>query len=124
VVVSGADDGDAKAVQPDVATRAEEDTFDRTVDEGCQRLGRSWVQLIVTGFLGGFDVGVGVLALLLVEEQTHNALLADSHSRLDSLPSRWREASCSPKTSWFPSLPLWRNPERLAPWPGCGAPRW
>jgi formate/nitrite transporter FocA (FNT family) len=75
-VSSGADNGYADSVEPDVAPRAEEDTFDRTVDEGRQRLGRSWVQLIITGFLGGFDVAVGVLALLLVEQQTHNALLA------------------------------------------------
>lgn len=70
------DDGDADSVQPDVAPRDEEDTFDRTVDEGQQRLGRSWVQLITTGFLGGFDVGVGVLAFLLVQELTHDELLA------------------------------------------------
>jgi formate/nitrite transporter FocA (FNT family) len=59
-----------------VALRDEEQTFQRTVDEGAQRLGRSWVQLIATGLLGGFDIGVGVLGLLLVEQQTHNPLLA------------------------------------------------
>jgi formate/nitrite transporter FocA (FNT family) len=66
----------ADSVEPDVAPRDEEETFDRTVDEGQQRLGRSWVQLITTGFLGGFDVGVGVLAMLLVEDLTHNPLLS------------------------------------------------
>jgi formate/nitrite transporter FocA (FNT family) len=66
----------ADSVHPDIAPRDEEDTFDRTVDEGQQRLGRSWVQLIATGFLGGFDVGIGVLALLLVEQLTHNSLLS------------------------------------------------
>jgi formate-nitrite transporter family protein len=75
-VISSAEDGGADSVEPDVAPRDEDDTFDRLVDEGQQRLGRSWVQLITTGFLGGFDVSVGVLALLLVEELTHNALLA------------------------------------------------
>ncbi|HME48493.1 formate/nitrite transporter family protein, partial [Mycobacterium sp.] len=69
-------DASADSVEPDVAPREEEDTFDRLVDEGRQRLGRSWVQLISTGFLGGFDVGVGVLALLLVEQLTRNPLLA------------------------------------------------
>jgi len=39
-------------------------------------LGRSWSGLLATGFLGGLDVGVGVLALLLVERVTHNVLLA------------------------------------------------
>jgi hypothetical protein len=41
----------------------------------CQ-LGRSWVQLLGTGFLGGLGIGVGVLAFLLVEGQTRNVLLA------------------------------------------------
>ncbi|HEX2299535.1 MAG TPA: formate/nitrite transporter family protein, partial [Pseudonocardiaceae bacterium] len=48
---------------------------DRLVDEGEQRLGRSWPGLLTTGFVGGFDVGVGVLALLLVEQATHSVLL-------------------------------------------------
>jgi formate-nitrite transporter family protein len=68
--------GDSDTVHPDVAPHEEDDTFDRTAQEGAQRLGRSWVQLLVTGFLGGLDIGVGVLALLLVEQQTHNVLLA------------------------------------------------
>lgn len=75
-MISSAEDGDADSVQPDVTPRDEEDTFDRTVDEGEQRLGRSWVQLITTGFLGGLDVGIGFLALLIVEELTGNALLS------------------------------------------------
>ena len=54
----------------------EEATFDRTVEEGCERLDRGFVQLCFTGFLGGFDVAIGVLALLLVQQQTHNALLS------------------------------------------------
>jgi formate-nitrite transporter family protein len=51
-----------------------ERTFDRLVMEGQQHLGRSWSGLLATGFLGGLDVGVGVLALLLVEHATHNVL--------------------------------------------------
>ena len=73
---SGKADGDAGAVEPDVAPRDEEATFDRLVDEGTQRLGRSWVQLIATGLLGGLDIGVGLLAFLLVQHLTHNELLA------------------------------------------------
>ncbi|WP_293238270.1 formate/nitrite transporter family protein [Mycolicibacterium sp.] len=79
-MISSAEDGDADGVhpdvQPDLEQRDEEDTFDRTVEEGRQRLGRSWVQLLTTGFLGGFDVGVGVLALLLVQQLTHDPLLS------------------------------------------------
>ena len=45
-------------------------------------LGRSWLQLIATGLLGGLDIGVGVLALLLVEHLTGNrAAVGGLHSR-------------------------------------------
>ncbi|HZE03550.1 MAG TPA: formate/nitrite transporter family protein, partial [Pseudonocardiaceae bacterium] len=63
------------AAEPDVPQEDSEQTFDRLVDEGEQRLGRSWLGLAATGFLGGLDVGVGVLALLLVEHVTHSVLL-------------------------------------------------
>ncbi|MGH3915684.1 MAG: formate/nitrite transporter family protein [Pseudonocardiaceae bacterium] len=63
------------AADPEVSQQDSEDTFDRLIDEGEQRLGRSWPGLISTGVLGGFDVGVGVLALLLVEQATHSVLL-------------------------------------------------
>ncbi|MGB9376507.1 MAG: formate/nitrite transporter family protein [Mycobacteriales bacterium] len=63
------------ATEPNVAQEETERTFDRLVDEGRQRLGRSWSGLIATGSLGGLDIGVGVLALLLVEHVTHNKLL-------------------------------------------------
>jgi formate/nitrite transporter FocA (FNT family) len=64
-----------EAASPDVAQQDAEETFDRLVAEGEQRLGRSWLGLVATGFLGGLDVGIGVLALLLVEQATHNVLL-------------------------------------------------
>jgi len=49
--------------------------FHRTIDEGEQRLKRSWPALLATGAVGGIDVGAGVFALLLVEHVTHNELL-------------------------------------------------
>lgn len=52
------------------------ETFQRTVEEGELRLTRSWPGLLSTGVVGGFDVGVGVLGLLLVKEATGNELLA------------------------------------------------
>lgn len=64
-----------RAAEPDVPQQGSEETFDRLVEEGKQRLGRSWLGLAATGFLGGLDVGVGVLALLLVEQATHSVLL-------------------------------------------------
>ena len=61
---------------PSVPQQDSEETFDRIVEEGEQRLGRTWTGLAATGVLGGLDVGVGVLALLLVEHYTHSVLLA------------------------------------------------
>jgi len=39
-----------------------QDTFDRIVDEGADRLQRPLVNLLGTGLLGEIDVGTGVLA--------------------------------------------------------------
>ena len=43
-----------------------EQTFERTVAEGRERLTRHWGPLIATGLVGGTDVALGVLAYLLV----------------------------------------------------------
>jgi formate/nitrite transporter FocA (FNT family) len=61
---------------PVVAQADSEDTFDRIIEEGQQRLGRSWTGLISTALLGGIDVGAGAIALLIVENQTHSVVLA------------------------------------------------
>lgn len=50
--------------------------FERTIAEGEERLNRRWPGLLATGAVGGIDVGVGVFALLLVQESTHNDLLS------------------------------------------------
>ncbi|MEH0819115.1 MULTISPECIES: formate/nitrite transporter family protein [unclassified Micromonospora] len=57
--------------EPEVAQ-----AFDRVVEEGATRLARPWAPLIVTGILGGLDVGTGVLAYLLVTQATGQPLLA------------------------------------------------
>lgn len=49
--------------------------FQRTVRQGLHRLDRSWPDLLATGMVGGFDVGAGVLALLLVQQHTGDPLL-------------------------------------------------
>lgn len=59
----------------EVAEQEVEETFVDVVDEGRRRLSRPWVPLLATGAVGGVDVGTGVLALLLTEQQTHNMLL-------------------------------------------------
>ncbi len=55
---------------PDVTT-----VFHRSVDEGVQRLERSWPALAATGLVGGLDVTIGVFALLVVEREGGSRLL-------------------------------------------------
>src|SRR3954452_23116759 len=51
-------------------------TLESSVDEGDIRLQRSLRTLAATGFVGGADVALGVFALLLVKEATHNEVMA------------------------------------------------
>lgn len=53
-----------------------EEAFDRIVEEGAQRLHRTWTSVLVTGVFGGFEVGLGVMAYLAVKHATGSALLA------------------------------------------------
>lgn len=53
-----------------------ETTFDRIVEEGAQRLHRTWASVLVTGLFGGIEVGLGVMAYLAVEHETGSRLLA------------------------------------------------
>ena len=53
-----------------------EEAYERLVDEGRLRLGRPLLPLVVTGVMGGIDVGVGVLTYLLVQARTGDHLLA------------------------------------------------
>src|SRR3978361_1976120 len=52
-----------------------EEAFDRLVGEGNDRLQRPLLSLCATGFLGGIDVAVGVLAFLVVDQQTGSKVL-------------------------------------------------
>ena len=52
------------------------ETFERTVADGEYRLSRSWRNLLATGLVGGLDVGIGILALLLILHETGSILLA------------------------------------------------
>ena len=67
---------DSPHVDPQHEGRELDETFERTVADGEYRLNRSWRNLLATGLVGGFDVGVGYLALLLVKEETGSLLLA------------------------------------------------
>lgn len=53
-----------------------EESFDRTVEEGAQRLNRSFRDVLITGLFGGFEIGVGIMAYLGVLHETENHLLA------------------------------------------------
>lgn len=52
------------------------ESLDRMVDEGAQRLNRTWLSVLITGAFGGIEVGVGVMAYLAVLHATHSDLLA------------------------------------------------
>lgn len=52
-----------------------ETAFDRIVDEGAQRLHRTWPSVLVTGFFGGIEVGLGIMGYLAVEHATGSRLL-------------------------------------------------
>ena len=53
-----------------------DEAFDRLVDEGEDRLTRPLHALVPTGLLGGIDIGVGILAYLVVKDETGSQLLA------------------------------------------------
>jgi formate/nitrite transporter FocA (FNT family) len=50
-------------------------TFHRSIVVGEERLRRSTTNLLATGFLGGMDIGIGVLALMVVRDVTGSAML-------------------------------------------------
>jgi formate/nitrite transporter FocA (FNT family) len=52
-----------------------EESFNKQVLEGTQRLSRPWREVLVTGFVGGTEVAMGVLAMLVVLHETGNQLL-------------------------------------------------
>lgn len=49
--------------------------FRRSLEEGERRLRRTWPALLATGFVGGADLSIGVVALLVVEHETGSHLL-------------------------------------------------
>lgn len=53
-----------------------EQTAQEASREGCERLDRSWASLLATGAVGGIDVSVGVIALVLLTERTGNEVVA------------------------------------------------
>ena len=66
-----ADDGEDPPIEPKL-----DDAFSRIVEQGEQRLGRDWASMLATGLMAGMEVGIGILALLVVLERTGNQMLA------------------------------------------------
>ncbi|PYY61811.1 formate/nitrite transporter family protein [Curtobacterium sp. MCSS17_011] len=52
------------------------ESFDATIEEGAERLQRTTRAILVTGFFGGLEVGLGVMAYLAVLTETDSHLLA------------------------------------------------
>ena len=52
------------------------ESFGSTVEEGAERLRRTWRVTLITGFFGGVEVGLGILVYLTVLDQTGDHLLA------------------------------------------------
>ena len=69
--------GPAGSAETDSGHREEaiERSFDRILDEGKPRLARPWLDVLITGLVGGIEVAFGILALLYVEAQTGDGLL-------------------------------------------------
>lgn len=53
-----------------------ESTFQAAVEEGTLRLRRSLPTLLATGLVGGIDLSIGVIALIVVQHETGSKLLA------------------------------------------------
>lgn len=70
------------ATPPDVAPESMEveeevaEEFRSAVEEGAERLHRGWRALVTTGFFGGLEIGLGILAYLAVRAATGSELLA------------------------------------------------
>jgi len=52
------------------------ESFEATLEEGAERLQRTLRAVLITGFFGGLEVGLGVMAYLAVLTETGNHLLA------------------------------------------------
>ncbi|KQO62474.1 formate/nitrite transporter family protein [Curtobacterium sp. Leaf261] len=52
------------------------ESFHAVVEEGAERLQRTWRVVLTTGFAGGLEIGIGVMGYLAVLHETGNHLLA------------------------------------------------
>jgi formate/nitrite transporter FocA (FNT family) len=66
---------DDEAAKKDDEASGVHSAFERTVEEGEDRLLKTWPGLFATGLVGGIDVAFGVFAQVFVRYHTHNELL-------------------------------------------------
>ena len=57
------------------AEKPVETSYALATKEGAERLHRSWPALLTTGFLGGVEISVGILAYLLTVHETGSSIL-------------------------------------------------
>lgn len=53
-----------------------EQSFNGLVEEGAQRLHRTWFGMLTTGFAGGLEIGIGIMGYIAVLHETGSHLLA------------------------------------------------
>lgn len=53
-----------------------QETFERTMEEGAERLHRKFRAVVITGLFGGMEIGLGAMAYLAVLHETDSHLLA------------------------------------------------
>ena len=69
-----------------------DESFDATVEEGAERLHRTLRTTLITGFFGGLEVGLGVMAMLAVLTETGSHLLAGLAFSIGFLALDWWHA--------------------------------
>ena len=86
-----------------------QESFDRTVEEGAQRLNRSFRDVLLTGLFGGFEIGVGIMAYLGVLYETGNHLLAGLAFSAGLIALLLAKSELFRKASWCPLRPSSRG---------------
>jgi formate/nitrite transporter FocA (FNT family) len=101
-----------------------ENAFTRMVDEGSQRLHRSWREVLVTGFFGGTEVAMGVLAYLSVVHATHSPLLGGLAFSIGFLALLLGHSELFTEGFLVPVTTVAAKRASLPQMLSCGAERW
>ena len=96
------------------------ESYRATVEKGAARLHRSWRALVTTGFVGGVEIGLGILGYLAVLHGTGSHLLAGLAFGIGLVALFLAHGSCSPRGSCSPSWHCSPGVERRCNWCGSG----